>query len=144
MWKLYYHLEQEQTRGCTCTFQKYRVLKEKSKTHTEYLRIIKEEKQANELEQAKRQILADKEQKQKKHWDKHKHDTPRPFYHYLSAKFTSRTSPNDDYSLPSDDLLTTPQAFFPLLEVAPLTLEKRSSVRHETPHKRNREVLEIT
>ena len=77
-----------------------------------------------ELEKAERRKLQEQEQKRKEYWDNHKHDTPRPFYHQISANFKSRTDSDDNYSLLSDASLTTPQAFFPPDEIAPSTIKK--------------------
>ena len=94
------------------------------KYDSEYVRVLKEEMKEKELEKAKCCILEDKEQKRKRHWDKHKHDTLRPFYHHLSVIFKSTTNPDDSYSLPSNDSLTTPQTFFLTDQEAQSTIKK--------------------
>ena len=92
------------------------------------MKIHRQEMKEKELEKIERRKLEEQEQKRKEHWDNHKNDTPRPFYHQISANFKSRTNSEDSYSLPSDVSFTTPQAFFPQDAIAPSTIKKRSSV----------------
>ena len=81
------------------TFRKYKALKDKAKYDSEYVKIHREEMKEKEFQKAKHHILEEEELKRKKHWDKHKHDTPCPFYHQLSAHFKSLTNPDDSYHL---------------------------------------------
>ena len=97
---------------------------DKAKNDSAYIRIHRQERKEKELEKAERRKLEEKEQKRKEHWDKHKNDTPCPFYHQISANFKSRTNSSDSYSLPSDVSFTTPEAFFPADQIAPSTIKK--------------------
>ena len=136
MWKLHYHIELERVRKRVQTARKYKALRDKAKSDSEYVKIHRQEMKEKELEKIERRKLEEQEQKRKEHWDNHKNDTPRPFYHQISVTFKSRTNSDDSYSLPSDISFITPQAFFPQDAIAPSTIKKRSSVRHEKPNKR--------